>query len=75
MSKRKVKNKNDSQDGSTNSENTIEAGTPHVSQGYETSEINRQMDTQTKAYVEAIIQSLTTSIMENMRQYMDQQLE
>ncbi|CAG8548275.1 16962_t:CDS:2, partial [Cetraspora pellucida] len=57
-----TKNKNDCQDGSTNSEDTIEAGMPHDSQGHETNEINRQMDTQTKAYVEAIIQSSTNFI-------------
>ncbi|CAG8569799.1 6735_t:CDS:1 [Cetraspora pellucida] len=75
MSKQKVKNKDDCQDKSTNSENTIEAGMPHDSQGHETNEINRQMNTQTKAYMETIIQSSATSTMENMQQYMDQQLE
>ncbi|CAG8500198.1 12768_t:CDS:2 [Dentiscutata heterogama] len=75
MSKRKAKSKDDSQDGSTNLEDTIEAGTLYESQGHERNEMNRQIDTQTKAYVDTIIQATTTSIMENMWQYMDQQLE
>ncbi|KAF0533033.1 hypothetical protein F8M41_010733 [Gigaspora margarita] len=49
MSKRKAKSKDDCQDGSTPSEDTIEAN--------------------------AIIRSTATEIMENTRQYMDQQLE
>ncbi|KAF0485248.1 hypothetical protein F8M41_022857 [Gigaspora margarita] len=74
-SKRKVKSKDDCQDGSTPSEDTIEASISQEIQEHKTNVGDITIDTQTKAYVDAIICSTATAIMENTRQYMDQQLE
>ncbi|KAF0437064.1 hypothetical protein F8M41_004490 [Gigaspora margarita] len=65
MSKRKAKSKDDCQDGSTPSEDTIEASTSQEIQEHETNVGDITIDTQTKAYVDAIIRSTATAIMEN----------
>ncbi|CAG8684688.1 7051_t:CDS:2, partial [Cetraspora pellucida] len=63
------------QDEKATSEDTVEVHASHESQRQDTDKRNIQIDTETKSYLDAIIQSTASAIMENMRQYIDQQLE
>ncbi|CAG8762298.1 1585_t:CDS:1, partial [Cetraspora pellucida] len=75
MNRRSAKAKDNNRDRSATSEDTVEAETEHNSQRQETDEINVWIDTPIKTYVDILIQVTTASIMQNIRQYMDQQME
>ncbi|CAG8824623.1 13510_t:CDS:1, partial [Gigaspora rosea] len=61
----KTKSKNNCQDGSTLSEDIIEASTLQEIQEHKTNTGDMTIDIQTKVYIDAIIRSTAAAIMKN----------
>ncbi|CAG8765055.1 15334_t:CDS:1, partial [Racocetra persica] len=60
---------------SNTSQDTVESVEPSGAQIQEPQNVGFGLNQQTKAYLDATIQATAASIVQNMRQYMNQQLE